>query len=62
MRKPRGVLVRLPRQTFWRVTLPEVMPALLTGFALAFARGFGEYGSVVFIAGNQPIRKPKSCR
>ena len=45
-----------PGQTFWRVTLPEVMPALLTGFALAFARGFGEYGSVVFIAGNQPLR------
>ena len=32
------------------------MPALLTGFALAFARGFGEYGSVVFIAGNQPMK------
>ncbi len=42
-------------QTFWRVTLPEVLPALLTGFALAFARGFGEYGSVVFIAGNKPL-------
>ena len=45
-----------PAQTFWRVTLPEVMPALLTGFALAFARGFGEYGSVVFIAGNKPLQ------
>ena len=43
-------------QTFWRVTLPEVFPALLTGFALAFARGFGEYGSVVFIAGNRPLQ------
>ncbi len=43
-------------QTFCRVTLPEVLPALLTGFALAFARGFGEYGSVVFIAGNQPLK------
>ena len=43
-----------PWQTFWRVMLPEILPALLTGFALAFARGFGEYGSVVFIAGNHP--------
>ena len=45
-----------PAQTFWRVTLPELLPALLTGFALAFARGFGEYGSVVFIAGNKPLQ------
>ncbi|NUQ66375.1 MAG: sulfate ABC transporter permease subunit CysT [Pirellulales bacterium] len=43
-------------QTFRRVTLPAVMPALLTGFALAFARALGEYGSVVFIAGNMPMR------
>lgn len=41
-------------QTFRRVLLPEVAPALLTGFTLAFARGLGEYGSVVFIAGNMP--------
>ena len=41
--------------TFRRVLLPEVMPALLTGFALAFARGVGEYGSVIFIAGNMPF-------
>ena len=41
-------------QTFRRVLFPEVAPALLTGFALAFARGLGEYGSVVFIAGNMP--------
>jgi sulfate transport system permease protein len=40
-------------QTFWRVILPTVMPALLTGFALAFARALGEYGSVVFISGNR---------
>ena len=40
--------------TFFRVVLPEVMPALLAGFGLAFARGIGEYGSVVFIAGNIP--------
>ena len=45
-----------PWQTFCRVTLPEMMPALLTGFALAFARGFGEFGSVVFISGNLPFR------
>ena len=39
---------------FLRVILPEIAPALLTGFALAFARGVGEYGSVIFIAGNVP--------
>ena len=43
-------------QTFWRVILPTVLPALLTGFALAFARALGEYGSVVFISGNMPMR------
>ena len=37
-----------------RVVFPSIMPALLTGFALAFARGVGEYGSVIFIAGNLP--------
>ncbi len=42
-------------QTMTRVILPELMPALITGFALAFARALGEYGSVVFIAGNQPL-------
>jgi sulfate transport system permease protein len=42
-------------QTFLRVTLPTVMPALLTGMALALARGIGEYGSVIFIAGNMPM-------
>jgi len=41
-------------RTFRQVVLPEVTPALLTGFALAFARGVGEYGSVIFIAGNMP--------
>jgi sulfate transport system permease protein len=40
--------------TFSRVTFPTVLPALLTGFALAFARAIGEYGSVIFIAGNKP--------
>ena len=43
-------------QTFWRVTLPMLRPALLTGFTLAFARALGEYGSVVFIAGNKPMK------
>jgi sulfate transport system permease protein len=42
-------------QSFRRVILPIVMPALLTGFALAFARAIGEYGSVIFIAGNMPM-------
>ncbi|MEZ2657037.1 sulfate ABC transporter permease subunit CysT [Aneurinibacillus aneurinilyticus] len=42
-------------QTFRRVILPELYPALLTGFALAFARALGEYGSVVFISGNMPM-------
>lgn len=42
-------------QTFSRVILPLVAPALLTGFALAFARALGEYGSVIFIAGNMPM-------
>ncbi|MBN2022983.1 MAG: sulfate ABC transporter permease subunit CysT [Pirellulales bacterium] len=43
-------------QTFVRVILPMIFPTLLTGFALAFARGLGEYGSVVFIAGNMPMK------
>jgi sulfate transport system permease protein len=43
-------------QTFHRVILPALWPALLTGFSLAFARGVGEYGSVIFIAGNMPMR------
>jgi len=41
-------------QTVWRVLMPPLAPALLTGFALAFARAVGEYGSVIFIAGNLP--------
>lgn len=43
-------------QTFIKVILPELIPAALTGFALAFARALGEYGSVVFIAGNMPMK------
>lgn len=42
------------RQIFYQVIFPSIMPALLTGFAMAFARGLGEYGSVIFIAGNLP--------
>ena len=42
-------------QTFARVILPSIAPALLTGFAMAFARAIGEYGSVIFIAGNMPM-------
>ena len=41
---------------FRRVILPEIFPAIVTGFALAFARGVGEYGSVIFIAGNMPFK------
>jgi sulfate transport system permease protein len=43
-------------QTFSRVLLPELLPAALTGFVLALARALGEYGSVIFIAGNMPMR------
>jgi sulfate/thiosulfate transport system permease protein len=43
-------------QTFVRVIFPTLLPAVITGFALAFARGLGEYGSVVFISGNMPMQ------
>ena len=43
-------------QTFVRVIFPELLPALFTGFVLAFARALGEYGSVIFISGNMPMR------
>jgi sulfate transport system permease protein len=43
-------------QTFCRVLFPNLLPAMMTGFAMAFARGLGEYGSVVFISGNMPMR------
>ena len=42
------------RQTVLKVILPEILPALIGGFTMSFARGLGEYGSVVFIAGNTP--------
>jgi sulfate transport system permease protein len=43
-------------QTFWRVIIPALLPAIVTGFALAFARGIGEYGSVIFVSGNLPFK------
>ena len=46
-----------PRMTFFRVILPELKPALLTGFGLAFARGIGEYGSDIYISGNSAKNK-----
>jgi sulfate transport system permease protein len=42
--------------TFWRVIFPMMVPALITGFTLAFARAIGEYGSVIFISGNLPMK------
>jgi sulfate/thiosulfate transport system permease protein len=43
-------------QTIFRIVIPELIPAALTGFTLAFARALGEYGSVVFISGNMPMK------
>ncbi|NLD50005.1 MAG: sulfate ABC transporter permease subunit CysT [Clostridiaceae bacterium] len=43
-------------QAFYKIIVPELLPAIITGFALAFARALGEYGSVVFISGNMPLR------
>ncbi|WP_141604412.1 sulfate ABC transporter permease subunit CysT [Terrilactibacillus laevilacticus] len=43
-------------QTFWKVIFPQLIPATLSGFSLAFARSVGEYGSVVFISGNMPYK------
>ena len=51
-----AILGATRRQTFLRVIWPSLVPATLTGFALAFARGVGEYGSVVFISGNMPMK------
>lgn len=51
-----GLLGASRYQTFRRITFPALLPALLTGFALSFARGLGEYGSVVFVSGNMPFR------
>lgn len=46
------ILGALPSKTFFKVVLPELRPSILTGFGLAFARGIGEYGSVIYISGN----------
>jgi sulfate transport system permease protein len=51
-----GVLGASRAKIFFKVIFPEILPALLTGFGLAFARAVGEYGSVVFIAGNIPFK------
>jgi sulfate transport system permease protein len=52
-----GLLLGAGRtRVFFQIVLPEIKPALLTGFSLAFARGLGEYGSVIFIAGNIPFQ------
>jgi sulfate transport system permease protein len=51
-----GILGASRRKIFRKVILPEILPAALTGFGLAFGRCLGEYGSVVFIAGNQPFK------
>lgn len=51
-----GILGAGAWQTFRRVIAPSLLPSLLTGFALAFARALGEYGSVIFIAGNLPLK------
>ena len=51
-----GVLGASRILIFWKVIFPEILPATLTGFGLAFGRCLGEYGSVVFIAGNQPYK------
>ena len=50
-----GVLGASRSRIFWKVIFPEIVPAALTGFGLAFGRCLGEYGSVVFIAGNKPF-------
>lgn len=50
------ILGASPAQIFRHVIFPEIRPAMLTGFGLAFARSLGEYGSVVFIAGNKPFQ------
>ena len=56
LKKPHPASGASPWQIFRLVIFPLVRPALLTGFALAFARALGEYGSVIFISGNLPMR------
>jgi sulfate transport system permease protein len=50
-----GLMGATPWQIFYRISFPAILPSLLTGFALAFARCLGEYGSIIFIAGNKPM-------
>jgi sulfate transport system permease protein len=50
-----GLMGATPLQVFWRISLPAILPSLMTGFALALARCLGEYGSIIFIAGNKPM-------
>lgn len=50
------VLGASPFRTFRSILLPQIIPALLTGFTLAFARAIGEYGSIIFISGNMPMK------
>lgn len=50
-----GVMGASRVRIFWKIIFPEILPAVLTGFGLAFGRCLGEYGSVVFIAGNKPF-------
>ena len=52
----RSILGASRQQTFFRVVLPAILPAVVTGFALSLARALGEYGSVVFISGNMPFK------
>jgi sulfate transport system permease protein len=56
MEEAAATLGAAPWQTFRRVIAPAMLPALITGFSLAFARALGEYGSVVFISGNMPMK------
>lgn len=51
-----AILGASPGQTFRRIIAPALLPSALTGFALAFARALGEYGSVIFISGNMPLK------
>jgi sulfate transport system permease protein len=50
-----GLMGATPWQIFYRISFPAILPSLLTGFALALARCLGEYGSIIFIAGNKPM-------
>ena len=55
-RRSRGHARRKPGPHFFSIIAPTLLPTIITGFALAFARAVGEYGSIVFISGNQPFK------